>query len=173
MSWNNNYQQNQWNQNQQNHQNVYRQNNQQAWAQPNQAATGFAAYGSAAANTGAGAYNSAGSYGIAAQKMTGYGQAPTAAYGTVPNQHGAYGRSHQPNTGRTVQVTSTNNTPYRAQPSTGQVNSLPNFNHRSNNPYSTDSSKKSLVAAVTKIHEKFCFIDSDIFCQLSLFRLLG
>ena len=51
-----------------------------------------------------------------------------------------------------------NNTPYRAAP----VAAAPSYN--------TSSTKRSLKAAVTKIHEKFCFIDQDIFCQLSLFR---
>jgi len=32
------------------------------------------------------------------------------------------------------------------------------------------SNRRQTVGTVTKIHDKFCFIDNDIFCQLSLFR---
>ena len=37
-------------------------------------------------------------------------------------------------------------------------------------PYSNNAQTRTIVAAVTKIHEKFCFIDNNIFCQLTLFR---
>lgn len=52
---------------------------------------------------------------------------------------------------------------YGRNPS-AQVNSVPAT------PYSNNAQTRTVVAAVTKVHEKFCFIDNDIFCQLTLFR---
>ena len=92
-------------------------------------------------------------WGQAAQTYPGYQQpvAPAAITQTYGQQPAAYG---QP----------VNNTPYRAGASVAAA---------ATSQYSTTSTKRSLVASVTKIHEKFCFIDNDIFCQLSLFRWGG
>lgn len=141
---------------QQNYQNT----NQNTWGQNAQQTQNrsFSAFPTATATSANTAYGSAGAYGMKMPNTGGYVAANTH---NQQNQHGAYGQmQNRNNQQRSVQ----NNTPYRAQP----VNSLSGAGS-----YGTDSKKRSIVAAVTKLHEKFCFIDSDIFCQLSLFRLLG
>ena len=37
-------------------------------------------------------------------------------------------------------------------------------------PSSSQNNRKQVVGSVSKVHDKFCFIDGDIFCQLTLFR---
>ena len=52
----------------------------------------------------------------------------------------------------------------------GSQGSYNNNSYRQQAAPQQTSNRRQTVGTVTKIHDKFCFIDNDIFCQLSLFR---